>query len=486
VICTEARRRPPRAAAPHDYRRRAPGTERPEQRAVRTATPRTRSQNAAQTGPVRSSILAAAVLLLAVALRLPTLGAWSVWIDEAFTLHDARHEPPPYLLSYVLTEAVVAVLGDDEWALRVLPCLAGLAAVALLLRARPGANGDPRAPLLAAAILAVLPWHVFMSQNARHYALQATCLLAAFLAVDGRLSRAGRPRFLLAGVCLGAALACHPTAVFFAPGLLLVALRHLHGRARFVVVAAAAGIGALALAVYSPHRDGYVASKGAGSTLQMVASYGFLAGPAMLLCALVGCCARPRPVAELALLVPTALSFLAATRVLFLSGYHAFASIPLVALLAARGLLGVGRVARLALLVLLAAGIGWGLWLYHAGHGLRPRFREAAAWLANARADGCRLFATQPPPVAYYLGDRTDLRLPDEVHLLQSWTVADLEAALRAGPVAVLVLGDDLSAFGGAERAALDALLLRLPERREFVATFGPKDLTLHAHRSRP
>ncbi len=423
------------------------------------------------------------MLVVAAVLRLPTLGTWSVWIDEAFTLHDARHDAPPYLLSYVVTQAAVAVAGDGEWALRIAPCLAGLATVALLLGARSAPGTDPRTPVLAAAVLAVLPWHVFMSQNARHYALQAFCMLVAFLAADGRLA-AGRPRPLVAGLGLAAALGCHPTAVFFVPGLVLVGLRRLRGRARALAASGAAVLAALAVAVYLPLHAGYAASKGATSTLQLAASYGFLASPALLLCALAAATARPRPVAELALLVPTAAVFLAASLPLFVTGYHAFASVPVLVLLAAHGMLHAAR-ARAVLVVLLTLAIAYGLWLYHASHGLRPRWREASAWAAAARADGCRLFATQAPPLAYYLGDRSDLRLPDAVGWLQPWTLADLEQALHEGPVAVLVAEDDLQPFSPAERVVLRELLRQLPVERTFPAAYGPKDLTLHARRSR-
>jgi hypothetical protein len=426
------------------------------------------------------------VLLVAAAARLATLTTWSVWIDEAFTLHDARHDPPPYALAYALTGAIVAVLGDGEAALRALPCAAGLATVALLLFTRP-ADGAPRAtPLVAGAILAVLPWHQFMSQNARHYALQAGAVLLAFLAADGRLGRGGRARPLTAAVALAVALACHPSAVFFAPGLLLVVLRRTRARARGAALAtgALAAVTAVAIAVYLPLQPGYLAAKGSGSTLQLVASYGFLAGPALLLAAGAAAFARPRPAAELLFVGSTAGVFALASCVWFATGYHAFASVPVVVLLAARGVLTATRV-RGVLAALLVAGIAAGSWLYHTQHGMRPRYREAAAWLAAARDDGCRLFATQPGPVAYHLGERRELRAPAAVTALQPWTLGELERALRAGPVAVLLHADELQRLAAPERTALDELLRALPEERVFSASFGPKDLTLVARRTR-
>ena len=100
------------------------------------------------------------ILVLAVALRVPTLGVWSVWIDEAFTLHDALHDPPLYGLFYRVMRPVIEVFGSSELALRALPCLLGLATIGVLgtVRMAGVSVGEQR---LAALFLALSSFHVF-------------------------------------------------------------------------------------------------------------------------------------------------------------------------------------------------------------------------------------------------------------------------------------------------------------------------------------
>ena len=85
----------------------------------------------------------AALIVLAAALRLPTLGAQSLWYDEAFTavhvfhpslsatlsamVHTENSPPLWYLLEWV----DVRVLGDGAFALRLPSALAGIATVLL-------------------------------------------------------------------------------------------------------------------------------------------------------------------------------------------------------------------------------------------------------------------------------------------------------------------------------------------------------------------
>ncbi|PTL56469.1 glycosyltransferase family 39 protein [Paraconexibacter algicola] len=178
------------------------------------------------------------LLLLAAALRFPTLGAQSYWADEAATVDVLRHplgellgavrdqeSTPPlyYLLAWVWTQP----LGDSEAALRALSAVFGLATVPVA--AAIGARlGGARAALAAAALVATSPLLVWFSQEARAYALLVLMAGASVLLLLRVLELPSRGRLLAWGACAGAALATHFFALFLVAGevvWLAVALR---------------------------------------------------------------------------------------------------------------------------------------------------------------------------------------------------------------------------------------------------------------------
>ncbi|MGI8624390.1 MAG: glycosyltransferase family 39 protein, partial [Solirubrobacteraceae bacterium] len=173
----------------------------------------------------------AALLLLAAALRFPTLGEQSFWRDEASTaleLHgglghlwsgvrDLEGMPPGYfLLAWVWSKA----FGLGEVGLRSLSALIGVATVGVAWAL--GAHWSPRAGRLAAAFAATSPFLVWYAQEARPYALLvlATATATLFL-VRGRVAAWG--------LAAAAALLTHYFAVFLLVPQALVLLRR-HGR----------------------------------------------------------------------------------------------------------------------------------------------------------------------------------------------------------------------------------------------------------------
>ena len=139
--------------------------------------------------------LAGPVALAALAvLYLHTLGRPSLWFDEAWEANyyvgfaDAPWYNRPIL--YMAAEkALVRALGPSELVLRLLPCLAGVAAVGVtfaLVRREAGA-----APAwLAAALLALAPPFLFHSHELKNYSLDA--LFAALLVLLWTRWRASR------------------------------------------------------------------------------------------------------------------------------------------------------------------------------------------------------------------------------------------------------------------------------------------------------
>lgn len=158
------------------------------------------------------------ITLLAAVLRLYQLGAQSFWWDECFTyiitatlppanawqamIEDAN-KPPLY---YLLMQRWVRLAGTSEYAYRFPSAALGLLSVPIMYHLGRRLGG--RAVGLAAALLlAVCPFHVWYSQDARMYA-PMTCF--SLVAMDRFvLSVRGRPRWIAFTVSSGLAYLMH-------------------------------------------------------------------------------------------------------------------------------------------------------------------------------------------------------------------------------------------------------------------------------------
>jgi mannosyltransferase len=166
-----------------------------------------------------------ALVLLAAALRLSTLGLQSFWYDEAFTpvhvlhrslwatLRSVVHTENTPPLWYVLAWVDYRVLGGGETALRLPSALAGIATVPVAWAIGRELAGR-RTALVAAALVAVNPLFVWYSQEARAYGLfvlTAALALLCFLRVQREPTRGHVAAFALSGVL---AMLTHYFAVF--------------------------------------------------------------------------------------------------------------------------------------------------------------------------------------------------------------------------------------------------------------------------------
>jgi len=135
-----------------------------------------------------------AVVLLAIALRFFKLGEWSMWIDEIYTINRAQihFSDPVHVIqnlpntlwlpiSVILTNIAVSLLGVTEWSARLVSALIGIVTIPVLYFVTRKIFGAVVA-LVLALLLAISPWHIFWSQNARFYtSLMLLYALAAFL-----------------------------------------------------------------------------------------------------------------------------------------------------------------------------------------------------------------------------------------------------------------------------------------------------------------
>ena len=202
----------------------------------------------------------AALVVLALGLRLWRIGHQSYWLDEVFTADLATEdlwgmlkgvretESTPHLY-YVLAWLWEKAAGDGEGALRTLSALFGTATVPVAyLAARE--LFKPAAALTAAALVAVNPWFVWYSQEARAYALLmllATAALVFFL----RALRTESPRDLKLWALFAAlAVLTHYFAAFLVGAEALYLLWRMRERAaRPVAALAAVGVVLAPLAV---------------------------------------------------------------------------------------------------------------------------------------------------------------------------------------------------------------------------------------------
>jgi len=166
----------------------------------------------------------AAITLVALLLRLPGLDD-SVFGDELFTYEIATRptfmdmldgvtgpleiSPPLY---FVFAWAAAKIADPQLW-IRMPALFAGVATVPALYALGLRTVGRPAA-LAGAACLALSPFAIFYSTEARAYTLTALLLVLSALALLSALERGGAWRFGLFALAAWAALFSHYTAVF--------------------------------------------------------------------------------------------------------------------------------------------------------------------------------------------------------------------------------------------------------------------------------
>jgi mannosyltransferase len=183
---------------------------------------------------VTHRFLFAGILVVGALLRLSGLGRESLWQDESWTwylVHDSlgdllhrlilsdAHPPLYFLLLWPWVK-----LGDSETLLRLPSALLGIASLPLLYRLGRSLAGA-REGLVAMAFLAVSPFHVMYSQEARSYSLLFfLCLLSLDLLVAVRERPGDRRRWAALAVVTAAIIYTEYLGVFFILGEMALAL----------------------------------------------------------------------------------------------------------------------------------------------------------------------------------------------------------------------------------------------------------------------
>ena len=171
------------------------------------------------------------ITLLAAALRLSHLGDKSFWFDECFTytvtLVPLKNSLSALLVAgiysplyFLLLRPLTGLAGTSEYAFRFLSAAFGVLTVPVIYRLGLRLAGRT-AGVVAAFLLAVCPFHVWYSQDARMY---APMLFFSLVAMDRfLLLLRGRRRWVSFAVCSALAYPMH----YIAFSLLYVQLAHL-------------------------------------------------------------------------------------------------------------------------------------------------------------------------------------------------------------------------------------------------------------------
>ena len=382
--------------------------------------------------------LLAAITLLAMALRFYKLGTWSFWIDELFTLNrvEAHYGSLDVVvrtiagtkwipLSLLLISPVLKMLGANEWTARLVPAMIGVASVPALYLPTRRMFG-PTVALLAALLLAISPWHIYWSQNARFYTslmlFSSLGLFAFFFGVER-----GRPLYLLFFiVLLYLALSERLLALFLVPSavsyLLLLKLSQLEKppglRGRNLLLLALPAL--ILLIANFPALIDLVTTFGGTPNhdpLRLLSSIAYRLGIATISLGLAGGLYlvvqkdRAALFMLLSAVVPVVL-ILAVSPFMFTVDRYMFAVLPFWLVLSAlaikelvtrnsgvAGLLGVG-----VLVLVFGTLVSEDALYYEFQRGNRPDWRSAFQFVAQRKLDSDVVAATSPQVGRYYLG----------------------------------------------------------------------------------
>jgi tetratricopeptide (TPR) repeat protein len=173
-----------------------------------------------------------ATVVLGLGLRLYQLGADSLWLDEITTVITSRSEIPildyqgardshPPLL-YLITRCFLILLGDSDFVVRLPAALLGCLALVVTYKLG-GLLWTSWEGVMAALLLAISPYHVRYSQEARHYSLMVFLAIMSLVLLLQALKRNRKSMWILYGLCTSLNLYTHYFAFLILPSELLFA-----------------------------------------------------------------------------------------------------------------------------------------------------------------------------------------------------------------------------------------------------------------------
>jgi hypothetical protein len=406
--------------------------------------------------------LIALITMTAGVLRFYKLGAWSFWGDEMLTVLDV---PDGFNFSWIrqslaisLIQVAINTLGISEWSARLVPALIGVISAPLLYVPTRRIFGAPVA-LVAILFLAVSPWHLYWSQNARFYTLLLLFYTLALLTFYIGLEE-DRPLYLVASlIFLGLAARERLVALAFLPvilsylGLLFVLPlgrpRGLRWR-NVAIFAVPMALGVLFFAgPYLASLSGWMAGFGRvnNNPFWLLAGFVYYIGVGTACIAFVGAISLllRQDRAGLLLGLNTALPILMLMGISlfhYTANRYAFISLYSVLLLAASAVVALVQampkstriLAVMVLIYLLVDPLSQNLLYFRYQNGNRDDWRAAAATVQQYKHEGDLIFTAHPELTSYYLGEPTQALHKLDLDNLQNqaqrvWLIEDMNVA---------------------------------------------------------
>jgi mannosyltransferase len=384
---------------------------------------------------VRCAVLGA-VTVAGLGLRYYRLGKWGFWRDEMFSVGDQEDGFNYSLLRQSTTQTIIRQIvrrwGIDERNARLVPALIGAASVPLLYPVLRR-TFTPQIALVTSALLAISPWHLYWSQNARFYTLllllYSLALFTFYLGLEE-----DSPALLIASLFfLGLAARERMIALFYVPvvaayvaslflaGYPKPAGLHWRNLALYSLPGAA---GALLFArPYLRNLRGWMEgfSPGGNSPLWLAGSFGYYLGLPVVLLAL-GSAIHGLKTKDRALLMASNGAFVPLSILVLITPFHYTANrygfITLTSWLALAGyglttlagtlLRNKHRTAAAALFALPFLQYLLSDLHYYTHNGNRARWKEALDYLHDRLQDGDRVFSSDRVLANHYLQRRTD------------------------------------------------------------------------------
>jgi hypothetical protein len=181
-----------------------------------------RSLEKIDTNAALQYILLIAIMLLAAILRFYKLSEWGFWIDEIYTINRAVGDLGSIWvpLSTRLINIPLSVLGIDEFSARMVPSILGILTIPIFFfPVRKLTDGITA--LLFALLLALSPWHLYWSQNARFYSALMLFYGLAALCLYVWLESDNLWYAVLSMVLIGFAMRENETTLFIYPVFIL-------------------------------------------------------------------------------------------------------------------------------------------------------------------------------------------------------------------------------------------------------------------------
>ena len=412
-------------------------------------------------------VLLGLVVLVASALRFYKLGAWSFWGDEYITVANAldvfdggiwRNSP-----SILATHVVLNILGVSEWSARLVAAIVGILSVPVLYFLVKRVF-DPVVAPFASFLLAVSPWHLYWSQNARFYTtlllFYTIALLLFYLGMEE-----DRPWYLVFSLLfLGLAVYERLIAAFL--GIILIAYIVLIKLLRFesppglrlanlALFFGPGLLGAVFLTLTTPSiRDPsrWISSFGFvnNSPFWILGGVIFYVGIPLICMGMVGALSLLLKRSRIALLLTLAaivpiVSIMMIALVQYSANRYVFVSLTSIIILASlatkellwQALKGSRLVAIGAVLILVLMPMGDNMLYYQYQNGNRDNWKAAFAFITKQKAAGDIVVTANRSLANYYLKEETvgmqSLEILGLEHAIdgkrRTWFVLDITAA---------------------------------------------------------